>query len=49
MREVKNPAHGLIELAITLVNQREIAVQTGTARLLIRRSRPAAAGWGLTT
>ncbi len=48
-RAVKNPEHGLIELAITLVNQRETVVQSGAARLLMRRSRPAAACWGLTS
>jgi acyl dehydratase len=46
-RAVKNPEHGLVELAIQLVNQHATAVQSGSARLLMRRSRPAAASWGL--
>ena len=48
-RAVKNPGHGLVELAITLVNQHATVAQSGSARLLIRRSRPAAASWGLTS
>ena len=46
-RAVKNPDHGLVELSITLVNQHETIVQTGSARLLMRRSRPTGATWGL--
>ena len=46
-RAVNNPDHGLVELSITLVNQQETVVQTGSARLLMRRSRPAGASWGL--
>ena len=46
-REVKNPEHGLVELSITLVNQSDVVAQTGSARLLMRRSRPAIATWGL--
>ena len=45
-REVKNPDHGLIELAIELVNQGGVIAQEGTARLLMRRTRPANAKWG---
>ena len=45
-RPVKNPALGLIELGIELVNQREEILQSGTARLLLRKTRPAAAIWG---
>ena len=48
-RAVKNPDHGLVELALTLVNQHATVAQSGSARLLIRRSRPAAASWGLTS
>lgn len=48
-RDVKNPEHGLVELSIRLVNHREIVAQTGSARLLMRRSRPASANWGLAT
>jgi len=47
-REVKNLEHGLVEIAIKLVNQREIVAQAGSARLLMRRSRAASATWGLT-
>lgn len=46
-RAVNNPDHGLIELSIRLVNQQETIVQIGSARLLMRRSRPARASWGL--
>jgi acyl dehydratase len=47
MRAVKNPEQGLVELSITLLNQNDAAVQTGAARLLMRRSRPKGASWGL--
>ena len=46
-RAVKNPEHELVALAIMLVNQQGIVAQTGSARLLMRRSRPAGASWGL--
>jgi len=46
-REVKKPDRGLIELSITLLNQREIVAQAGSARLLMRRLRPEGAAWGL--
>jgi acyl dehydratase len=46
-REVKKPDRGLIELSITLLNQREIVAQAGSARLLMRRLRPKGAAWGL--
>lgn len=45
-RDVKNPQHGLVELSIKLINQSDVVTQLGTARLLIRRSRPASANWG---
>lgn len=45
-RPVKNPALGLIELGIELVNQREEILQNGMARLLLRKTRPPAASWG---
>jgi acyl dehydratase len=47
MRPVKNPDHGLVEFAITLLNQRESIVQSGAARLLLLRSRPPSVAWGL--
>jgi acyl dehydratase len=46
-RAVKNPEHGLVALAIMLVNQQGVVAQNGSARLLMRRSRPAGASWGL--
>jgi acyl dehydratase len=45
-RPVKNPALGLIELAIELVSQRDELLQSGSARLLLRKTRPPAAIWG---
>jgi acyl dehydratase len=45
-REVKTPDHGLIELAIKLVNPNSVAAQEGTARLLMRQGRLASAKWG---
>ena len=45
-RPVKNPSLGLIELTIELVSQREEILQSGSARLLLRKTRPPAATWG---
>jgi len=45
-RPVKNPSLGLIEWVIELVNQRDELLQSGTARLLLRKMRPPAASWG---
>ncbi|SDH74899.1 MULTISPECIES: MaoC/PaaZ C-terminal domain-containing protein [Bradyrhizobium] len=45
-RPVKNPSLGLIELAIELVSQREEILQSGSARLLLRKTRPPSAIWG---
>jgi acyl dehydratase len=45
-RDVKKPEHGLVELSIKLVNQAGVTAQSGGARLLMRRSRPASATWG---
>jgi acyl dehydratase len=45
-RPVKNPSLGLIELAIELVSQRDEILQSGSARLLLRKTRPPAAIWG---
>jgi acyl dehydratase len=45
-RPVKNPDLGLIEWAIELVNQRDELLQSGSARLLLRKIRPPAANWG---
>jgi acyl dehydratase len=45
-RPVKNPSLGLIELAIELVSQRDEILQSGVARLLLRKTRPPAAMWG---
>jgi acyl dehydratase len=45
-RPVKNPDLGLIEWAIELVNQHDKLLQNGSARLLLRKTRPPAADWG---
>jgi acyl dehydratase len=45
-RPVKNPDLGLIEWAIELVNQCDKLLQNGSARLLLRKTRPPAADWG---
>lgn|ERR1700712_4625091 len=45
-RTVKNPSLGLIELAIEMVSQRDEVLQSGVARLLMRKTRPPAAIWG---
>jgi acyl dehydratase len=45
-RPVKEPALGLIELVIELVSQRDEILQSGSARLLLRKTRPPAAIWG---
>jgi acyl dehydratase len=45
-RPVKDPALGLIELVIELVSQRDEILQSGSARLLLRKTRPPAAIWG---
>ncbi len=45
-RPVKNPALGLIELAIDIVGQHDETQQSGKARLLMRKTRPPAAIWG---
>jgi acyl dehydratase len=46
-RKVKNPDRGLLELGFTLVDQRGTIVQTGSARLLMRRTRHPKASWGV--
>jgi acyl dehydratase len=45
-RPVTNPSLGLVELAIELVSQRDEILQSGSARLLLRKTRPPAAIWG---
>ena len=45
-RPVKNPALGLIELAVDIANQRDEILQNGKARLLMRKVRPPSAIWG---
>jgi acyl dehydratase len=42
-RPVKNPALGLIQWAIELVSERDELLQSGSARLLLRKTRPPAA------
>jgi acyl dehydratase len=45
-RPVANPSLGLIELAIELTSQTDEILQSGSARLLVRKTRPPAAIWG---
>jgi acyl dehydratase len=45
-RPVTNPSLGLIELAIELTSQIDEILQSGSARLLLRKARPPAAIWG---
>jgi acyl dehydratase len=45
-RPVKNPSLGLIELAIELTSQTDDILQSGSARLLLRKTRPSTAIWG---
>src|SRR4051812_2298674 len=45
-RPVKKPAFGLIEWAIEIVSQRDEVLQSGTARLMMRKERPPSAIWG---
>jgi acyl dehydratase len=45
-RDVKHPDRGLLGLGFTVVDQRGTTVQEGSARLLMRRTRPPAANWG---
>lgn len=45
-RGVKNPDHGLLELGFTLLDQHGTIVQTGSARLLMRRTPHPKAKWG---
>jgi len=46
-RDVSRPEHGLLGLAITLVDQTDTTLQQGTARLLMRRQPHEKARWGL--
>lgn len=46
MRAVKHPDRGLLGIEIALEDQRGTVLQTGTARLLMRRQQIAGAGWG---
>jgi hypothetical protein len=45
-RGVKNPDRGLLELGFTLVDQNGTVVQSGSARLLMRRTPHQKARWG---
>ena len=45
-RPVKNPSLGLIELAIELTSQTDDILQSGSARLLLRKERLPTAIWG---
>ncbi len=46
MREVKDPDRGLLGLSFTIVTQTGTTAQSGTARLLMRRTPHPAANWG---
>lgn len=48
-RPVKQPDRGLVGLALTIVGQQGTVLQNGSARLLMRRTRPDEAMWGLTS
>lgn len=45
-RNVSNPAHGLLGLSITLVDEAGKPLQEGSARLLMRKTRHEKAKWG---
>lgn len=45
-RNVGNPAHGLLGLSITLVDEAGKPLQEGSARLLMRKTRHEKAKWG---
>jgi acyl dehydratase len=45
-RGVSNPDHGLLELGFTMVDQTGKAAQSGSARLLMRRTPHQKASWG---
>ena len=45
-RNVSNPAHGLLGLSITLVDEADKPLQEGSARLLMRKMRHEKAKWG---
>lgn len=45
-RSVRKPDRGLLELGFTLLDQRGTITQTGSARLLMRRTPHPNAGWG---
>lgn len=45
-RNVSNPAHGLLGLSITLVDEAGKPLQEGRARLLMRKTRHEKAKWG---
>ena len=45
-RNVSNPAHGLLGLSVTLVDEADKPLQEGSARLLMRKTRHEKANWG---
>jgi len=45
-RNVSNPAHGLLGLSITLVDETGKPLQEGSARLLMRKTQHEKAKWG---
>lgn len=45
-RNVSNPAHGLLGLSMTLVDEAGKPLQEGSARLLMRKTRHEKAKWG---
>jgi acyl dehydratase len=46
MRDVAQPDRGLLGLAFTMLDQHGATVQTGSARLLMRRKQHPGASWG---
>jgi acyl dehydratase len=45
-RDVRRPEHGLLGLGITLFDEKEVTLQKGSARLLVRRHPHKKANWG---
>ncbi len=45
-RDTKNPEHGFVELKIDMLDQRGTVTSSGSAQLLMRRTRPTTVAWG---
>jgi acyl dehydratase len=46
-RNVKDPERGIVEMAISILNQDDVTAQTGSACMLLRRSQPIGKSWGM--